>query len=323
MSSFIDQSFFIGTVKLPHRLIQGPLAGYSCAPFRERFHAFTAPAYCVTEMMSAYDVLYKDRPGSRFLYRSPKETLLCYQIAGHDPNIMAPAAEKLAALGADLIDINCGCPKKKIRKKGAGSALLDNPERLLTIVRAIKSRITIPLTVKLRLHGKDHSLDIIQKLAAEGVDAVIVHGRFATEDYDIPSRQEAVAALKAQVHIPIIYNGDIACVKSLEKAVTESQCDAFMVGRAGTGKPWLFEDLLHGKDRLVSMEKHIALFLQHIQGLALLENEYKAILQSKSLLRYYFKERLNKEAIAQAMQAQSLQDLSHTMMRYCEKTCII
>ncbi len=153
MQAFLNSPFRIGSLQLPNRLLQGPLAGFSCAPFRQLYYKFLSPAYCVTEMISAYDVLHKHPITSRYLYRAPEETRLCYQISGHDPTIMAQAALRLEGLGADLIDLNCGCPKTKIRKKGAGSALLDTPALLCEIVGAVRRRISIPLTVKLRIQG--------------------------------------------------------------------------------------------------------------------------------------------------------------------------
>jgi tRNA-dihydrouridine synthase len=120
MHSFINSPLLIGSLTIPHRLIQGPLAGYSCAPFRAIFNQFTPPAYCVSEMCSANDVIHKHQANSRYLYRAPEERILAYQISGTDPQIMAQAAGHLQSIGADLIDLNCGCPKNKIRKKGAG-----------------------------------------------------------------------------------------------------------------------------------------------------------------------------------------------------------
>ncbi|HVT63335.1 MAG TPA: tRNA-dihydrouridine synthase family protein, partial [Legionellaceae bacterium] len=149
----INSSFQLGSLIIKNRLIQGPLAGFSCAPFRAQYAWFQAPGYCVSEMISAQDLLHRQPP--RFVYRAPMESCLAYQLSRDDPDIMATAAQYLESIGADLIDINCGCPKAKIRKKGAGSALLTRPERLIAIITAIKTRIQIPLTVKIRLQHSD------------------------------------------------------------------------------------------------------------------------------------------------------------------------
>ncbi len=294
MNTRYDHPFSIGTLQFPHRLIQGPLAGFSCAPFRQLFYSFSPPAYCVSEMISAYDVLNKHALSSRYLYRAPEEKTLCYQLAGSDPFIMAEAAQRIESIGADLIDINAGCPKTKIRKKGAGSALLEVPEHLCAIVRAIREGIDIPLTVKLRIQGDSRDMDLAKALEQSGADALIIHGRRWTDEYDVAPDFGHMAKIKHSVHIPVIANGDIADADTLNKAL-ETGCDAFMIGRAGTGKPWLYQQLLDNAQTFQppNLERRMSYFLRHLEGLARLEGEYQAILQSKSLVRYYFRQELS------------------------------
>ncbi len=282
--------FNIGALKLPNRLIQGPLAGYSCAPFRQLFSLFTMPSYCVSEMISALDVVHKHDLNSRYLYKAPDETRLCYQIAGTDPKIMAEAAGILEAAGASLIDINCGCPKAKIRKKGAGSALLEDIGRLIAIIRAIKLTIRCPLTVKIRIQLNQDDITLAKAIADAGADALIVHGRRWSDEYDIPCNLEQIALIKSAVSIPVIANGDIEDLVSLERVMQETNCDAFMISRASTGKPWLFQELLTHERININLSQKIAIFMQHLNGLAALESNYQALLQSKSLIRYYFKD---------------------------------
>ena len=316
-------SFNIGSLTLSHRLIQGPLAGYSCAPFRELFSYFTQPAYCVSEMLSAHDVVNKHTPLGRYLYRSPLEGKLAYQIAGTDAQLMTDAAAKLQALGADLIDINCGCPKNKIRKNKAGSALLEDPKQLSVIIQRVRRAISCPLTVKMRIvESVDASIALAKCIADAGADALIVHGRHWTHDYDTPCDFQHIAAIKQAIAIPVIANGDIADTDSLNRAFTETGCDAYMIGRAGTGKPWLFAELLAAQPQrglltaITAQEPLIRhcvtpsprvrgegkneqvcgiqeLFMRHLNGLAQLESEYQAVLQSRSLVRYYFKNQLS------------------------------
>jgi len=292
MNTIINSPLPIGSLVLPNRLIQGPLAGYSCAPFRELFYQFAPPAYCVTEMSSALDVLTKHNNQSRYLYRSPVERLLAYQISGSDPDIMTQAASLLQKQGADIIDINCGCPKAKIRKKGAGSALLDEPEKLIRIIEKVRSALTIPLTVKIRIQGNENDLILAQKIAAIGVDALIVHGRRWTDDYDIQCDLRQIALIKQSIVIPVIANGDITNLENLQDTMFITGCDGFMIGRAGSGHPWLYQELLEQRRLNIDFSQKIDIFLQHLHGLALLENEFKAILQSMSLVRYYFKDQL-------------------------------
>ncbi len=295
MHTFIHSPLQIGSLSIPHRLIQGPLAGYSCAPFRTLFQLFKSPAYCVSEMSSAQNILYRDKENSRYLYRAPEEHLLAYQLSGTNPEILKQAALKLEAQGADLIDINCGCPKTKIRKKGAGSALLETPDVLVQLVTAIKTELSIPLTVKIRIQGNAQDLILAKRLEQAGADALIIHGRTWREDYNIPCNYTQMARIKRELQIPVIANGDIRDSASLYRAIVESECDAFMIGRAGTGRPWLYQELLESTSVNVSLEERIRLFLLHLEGLAVLESEYKAVLQGKSLVRYYFKQELGED----------------------------
>ena len=193
MHTIINSSWQIGTLKLPHRLIQGPLAGYSCAPFRELFYQFIPPAFCVTEMSSAIDIIHKHTKDSRYIYRSPLEQILAYQISGNDMHVMAEASLLLQTHGADLIDINCGCPKAKIRKKGAGSALLEEPQKLIQIIKKVREAITIPLTIKIRIQGNENDLILAQQIEDAGADALIVHGRRWIDDYDIHCNLHQIA----------------------------------------------------------------------------------------------------------------------------------
>lgn len=297
LRAFLNTPFNIGALQLPNRLIQGPLAGFSCAPFRQLYYQFLPPAYCVSEMISAYDVLYKHQVDSRYLYRAPEEKRLCYQLSGNNPDIIAQAAERLQSIGADLIDLNCGCPKTKIRKKGAGSALLEKPKLLGDIVSAVRQAITIPLTVKLRIGERiEDDVTLAKTIEAAGANAIIVHGRRWTDDYDILANFERIGQIKQAVEIPVIANGDIADLDTLSNAFSISGCDAYMISRAGTGKPWLYQQLLTGSGNAHEAER-VHYFIAHLQGLSRLENEHLAVLQSKALVRYYFKADLNTEQL--------------------------
>lgn len=299
MHTFINSSWQLGSLTLPHRLIQGPLAGYSCAPFRVLFNQFRAPAYCVSEMSSARDILSKHSPQSRYIYRDPQEQILAYQISGTEKEALAEAAVLLQEQGADLIDLNCGCPKTKIRKKGAGSALLENPKQLSAIIRAVRQAIHIPLTVKIRIQDNEKNLELVQEIEDAGADALIVHGRRWQDDYDIACNLEQIAKIKQKSKIPVIANGDIRQQADLERAVTETGCDAYMIARSGSGHPWLYQELLQQQKLTIDKSEKIQLFIQHLEALAQLENEYKAVLQSKSLVRYYFRHDLTMEQLAQ------------------------
>lgn len=311
MHTFINSPLQIGSLTLPHRLIQGPLAGFSCAPFRELFNQFTPPAYCVSEMSSAIDVLTKHEPKSRYLYRSPNEKILAYQISGNDMDVLAQAAAYLQYSGADLIDINCGCPKAKIRKKGAGSALLDDPNKLIHIIKKVRDVLSIPLTIKIRIQGNNNDLILAKQIEDAGADALIVHGRRWIDEYDVACDLNQIAHIKKSINIPVIANGDIHSLNSLKTAMERSACDAFMIARAGSGRPWLYQELLKQSPLTITRPEKIKLFMMHLEGLAALEDEFKAVLQSKTLVRYYFKNELNEHLLREFYSLNTLLDINH------------
>lgn len=289
----LNESLKIGALHLNNRLIQGPLAGYTCAPFRQLVYQFSAPAYTVSEMVSAHDVIYKHSEHSRYLYRAPEEKMLCYQLAGNQPELLAQAALKLEQLGADLIDLNCGCPKDKIRKKGFGSALLTQPEHIKQIIETIRQKIQIPLTVKIRIQNLEQDIQLSQTIEQAGADALIIHGRGWQDDYHMHCDFKRIKILKEQLNIPVIANGDIMDEISLKNAMQITQCDGYMISRAATGSPWLFKGLLQDHSPF-SYDTQIELLMLHLNGLALLEDEYKALLQARTLVRYYFRPLRNK-----------------------------
>ena len=310
MISALKEPLCIGSLVLPHRLIQGPLAGFSAAPFRVLFDRFFSPAYCVSEMISAHDVMHRHTDASRYLYRSPDEARLCYQVSGRDPVVMANAALRLARLGANLVDINAGCPKLKIRKKGAGSALMETPELLSRIVFAVRQAVTIPLTVKMRLFGDERDIDLAHRLCDAGADALIIHARRWTDDYHIPADYAHVLSIKKSIRIPIIANGDVTDEATLAHAVTHCAADAYMISRAGCGRPWLYQQLL-APDCFSGVENKqiVDCFLTHLQGLATLESEHQAMLQSKTLVRYYFRHQLTVSQLQHFYRLDRLQDV--------------
>lgn len=305
----ISSHFYIGSLKLSSRLIQGPLAGVSAAPFRRLFYQFTPPAYAVSEMISAYDVLTKHQENSRYLYRAPEEKVLCYQLAGSQPELVAEAALKLQHMGADLIDINCGCPKAKIRKKGAGSALMDTPATLVRMVKQVREHISIPLTVKLRIYGTHEDITLAKMLEQAGADALIIHGRRWTDDYDVLSNYKHIGLIKSHLSIPVIANGDIKDTNSLNQAILESDADAYMISRAGCGRPWLYQQLFQQEAKRPDLSVCLDGFTKHLQHLCQLESEYQAVIQSRTFVRYYLRDFINDEQLKHFYTLTTLNDV--------------
>ena len=290
--------FHIGSLKLSNRLIQAPLAGISCAPFRELFSLYTQPAYAVTEMISAHSMFHHETLKKRYLMRSPKEGPWCIQLSGNSPKLMAEATKIAASYQPDLIDLNCGCPKPKIRSKGCGSALMDSPKVLHDVVTAMRQATTLPLTVKIRVGGQTADkayLEAALVIEACGADAIIVHGRHHSEDYGVAVNYQHIRNIVERVNIPVIANGDVSDRASMQRCFHESGAAAIMLGRGSLGRPWLFHELL-GHDYVPSSSEVLDIFQYHINQLAKLEaSETIALLQARRLLKWYFPSFNNKQ----------------------------
>ncbi len=293
-------SFQIGSFKLAHRLIQAPLAGISCAPFRELFGVYTKPAYAVTEMISAHSMLRHQTLNKRYLTRSDKEGAWCIQLSGHDPELIYQATQIADSYQPDLIDLNCGCPKPKIRARGQGSALMDKPKVLEAVVTAMRKAIDLPLTVKIRVAGNTEDkayLEAAKIIEGSGADAIIVHGRHHSENYDVAANYAQIRRVVELVQIPVIANGDVVDVDSMQRCFEETGAEGIMIARASIGKPWLFENLL-GSSVAPTAPELLKLFQIHINQLAKLEvSEKVALFQARRLLKWYFPS-LNSEQLA-------------------------
>ncbi len=299
----------LGTLQLPSNLIQGPLAGYSCAPFRLVTHQYGKPAFCVTEMISAKDLMHRNPKPKRYLGKNPNEGLLCYQLSGNNPEFLATASALVSTAGADLIDLNCGCPVSKIRAKQAGSKLLTTPEKIHMLVKAIKANTDAVVSIKIRVAGDvaDHNDQAVINAAEQaGVDFITVHGRHWTERYNSPCRLNAIADIVNYAKVPIIANGDVENYDSLKNIFATTKCAGVMIARASVGQPWLFQQLFAQDQQLSfsspSSAQIAEIFLEHLDGLIELESEKRAILQARKLAKYYGRSLTNRLEFTIAMQ---------------------
>lgn len=285
----------LGTKTFLSNLIQGPLAGVSCAPFRRLVWQFSKPAFTCTEMISCKTLLHKPtQTQQRFIAKDPQEGPLCFQLAASNPLELGEATKIATAQGADLIDLNCGCPVKKIRSKGMGSSLLTNPTKLYKSIRAMKNNTHVPVSIKIRVQGcsdEKFNHEVARVVAEAGADFLIVHGRHWSENYGVPCRHDEIRFFVEALNIPVIGNGDIADVESL-LTMLATGCAGVMIGRAGVGQPWLISQLTAA----LAQEKFTPptlpvtgeLFIAHIEQLAiLLDDEKLAVLQARKLSKYY------------------------------------
>jgi tRNA-dihydrouridine synthase B len=285
----------LGKLSFPINIIQGPLAGVSCAPFRKLTWRYSQPAFSCTEMISCKTLIYQSKfSHKRFLQKDPEEGPVCFQLSGNDPAELAEATKVITDYGADLIDLNCGCPVKKIRSKGAGSQLLMNTTTLYQLIRAMKDNTSVPVSIKIRVDGNStdrFNQEVANVVNDAGADFLIVHGRHWTEHYETSCHYADIEFFVNELKIPVIGNGDISSIESLKKML-ETKCAGVMLARAGVGQPWLIRQLmteLEGKAFIIPADKEIGeLFFEHISDLAeLLESEKFAILQSRKFAKYY------------------------------------
>jgi len=238
----------IGSVRIDPPLILAPMAGVTDAAFR-RIAADHGAGMVTTEMISV-EGLRRNIPATWKLARQEPalEVPLAVQLFGADPQAAGEAARILADRGVALIDINAGCPVRKVVRQGAGAALLRDPSRLVRVVEAVKRSVEIPVTVKVRLgwDGRSiHILDTARRLEIAGVDAISVHARTAVQQYSGRADWAWIRRIKETVSVPVIGNGDVVGVSSARAMLRETGCDGVMIGRGAMGNPWLFSVLAH------------------------------------------------------------------------------
>jgi nifR3 family TIM-barrel protein len=237
----------IGPVKIANRFILAPMAGVSEMPFRVlalEHGAGLAP----TELISARGLEHQNRRTRQYLLHSPREQPFCVQLFGGEPRSMAIAAERAVEAGAQMLDINMGCPVKKVTKTGAGSALLCDAARASDIVRHMRRAVgeQVPITAKMRSGWDSETLtcfELARALEDAGVAAVALHARTRAQGYSGQADWKLIRRLKELVGIPVIGNGDVRSAADAERMLRETRCDFVMVGRAALGNPWIFGNL--------------------------------------------------------------------------------
>ena len=268
---FLDTPFQIGEAESPNRLMLAPMAGITDAPFRALARRFRA-GLVVTEMISAQAVVYKNRKTLKMAQPWRDEHPVAIQLFGHDPGIMASAAMEMESLGADLIDINMGCPQRKIVKAGSGAALMKEPGLAANIVESVRQAVTIPVTVKIRLGWDDSShncVEFARQMERAGACLVVVHGRTRSQMFSGRADWKEIRSVKEALKIPVVANGDVTDIRSAAACLKTTGADALMIGRASLGRPWIFQEILEGDP--VTPEEKIRCILDH---LGMIEEHY-------------------------------------------------
>lgn len=240
----------LGNLILPYGIALAPMAGFSDYAMRRICYEWGAE-YSVTEMVSARAVVYGDKKTLTLAKITPDEAPTALQIFGSEPQIMAEAAGRLSTFSGGgalpaAIDINMGCPVRKIFTNGEGSALMKNPALIYDITRAVARATPLPTTVKIRLGVDSSHINAVEcALAAEeaGASAITVHGRTKEQLYSGKADMEKVAEVKNCVHIPLFANGDIQSAEDAVRVLSDTKADGIMIGRGAVGNPFIFSQI--------------------------------------------------------------------------------
>ncbi|MBN1849051.1 MAG: tRNA dihydrouridine synthase DusB [Deltaproteobacteria bacterium] len=309
----------IGSLRLENHLIMAPMAGITNLPFRMMVKRYGA-GLVFTEMVSAMGLSLNQQKTLAYLKSHPQEKPLAVQIFGNKPHVMAEAAKIAVDAGANMVDINMGCPVKKVVKTGAGASLLKNPRLVSEIVLAVRKACPIPLSVKIRSGwspAAPNALDIAHIIEDCGADAVTLHARFASQGFSGQADWSWIKRVKQHVGIPVIGNGDILTPQNALDMKTETGCDGIMIGRSAANHPWIFRQVLQLEKGLPAPEPGLSerrsLILEHFNLLSRATGEKGAALTMRGFLLRYAKGLPNSSRfrgnIAQVKDLQSLMTL--------------
>jgi nifR3 family TIM-barrel protein len=256
----LRQPWSIGPVEIPTRLVLAPMAGVSVQAFRRQGRRFGAGLVC-SEMVSCAGIEHRNERTLGYLRVAADEHPLAIQLFGSEPDSMAEAARMVEAAGADLVDLNFGCPVRKVTKTGAGATLLDDPDQAARIVSAITDAVDIPVSVKLRRGLRNGSRDCLvvgPRLVEAGAASLTLHPRSAQQMYTGTADHALTAELVSLVDVPVVASGDIVSRARAQAVLATTGAAAVMVGRAAQGNPWVLEEIVDGAGREPSREEIVA-----------------------------------------------------------------
>lgn len=245
----LAEPFAIGSVMLENRVVQPPLAGIANWAFREQSRRFGV-GLAVSEMISAYGIRYSNERTHAMLSTDCDGGPVAMQLFGSDPEVMAEAARVAVDEGTDIIDVNMGCPVRKVCKTGAGAALLTDPSAGARVLEAVVGAVHIPVTVKMRRGMTPQTADPVRAARAfesAGAAAITFHPRTASEEYEGRADHTHTAEVVAAVRIPVIASGDIDSPAEAARVLADTGASAVAIGRPALGNPWLYEDVLEAR----------------------------------------------------------------------------
>ena len=256
----LRESWRIRDVEIPTRLVLAPMAGVSVQAFRRQGRRFGAGLVC-SEMVSCAGIEHRNERTLGYLRVAGDEHPLAIQIFGSEPRAMAEAARMVEAAGADLVDINFGCPVRKVTKTGAGATLLDEPARACAIVEAVATAVDVPVSVKMRRGLRDGArtcLEVGPQLVEAGAATLTLHPRSAQQMYTGAADHALTTELVALVDVPVIASGDITSRAKAQAVLATTGAAAVMVGRGAQGNPWILREIVDGDERDPTREEVVA-----------------------------------------------------------------
>jgi tRNA-dihydrouridine synthase B len=292
----------IGPHTLPSNVVLAPMAGVTDRPFRILCRRFGA-GLAASEMLTA-DMRLWDTPKSRRrMDHSGEPGPRVVQIAGFDPSMMAEAARRNVDAGAQIIDINMGCPAKKVCNRLAGSALLQDEELVARILHSVVRAVDVPVMLKTRTGwDRDHKNGIrIARIAEDnGIQALAIHGRTRADLYQGDAEHETAAAIKSSIRIPVFANGDVDSPQRAGEILRATGCDGIMIGRAAQGRPWIFDEvnffLAEGKSRAnLALENVRDIMRAHLEDLYSFYGDETGVRVARKHLSWYFRQHPGQE----------------------------
>jgi tRNA-dihydrouridine synthase B len=249
MPANLQQPWSIGGVRVPTRIVLAPMAGVSIQAFRRQGRRFGAGLVC-SEMVSAAGIEHRNERTFGYLRVASDEHPLAIQIFGSDPAAMAEAARMVAAAGADIVDMNFGCPVRKVTKTGAGAHLMDDPVLACRVVEAVAEAVDVPVTVKMRRgvrNGSRTCLELGPRLVEAGAAALTLHPRSAQQMYTGQAEHALTAELAELVDVPVIASGDVTSRARALAVLEETGAAAVMIARGAQGNPWALREIVEGE----------------------------------------------------------------------------
>jgi len=284
----------IGSYTLPNRLILAPMAGITDRPFRALCRRLGA-GMTVSEMLTSDVRLWNSRKSRLRLPHEDEAEPRSVQIAGGDPRMLAEAARRNVELGAQIIDINMGCPAKKVCSKAAGSALMRDEALVAEILQAVVAAVEVPVTLKIRTgwdRANRNGISVARLAEQAGIAALAVHGRTRADLYGGEAEYDTIAAIKQAVSIPVFANGDIDSPEKARRVLAATGADALLIGRAAQGRPWIFREIEHflrtGEHLPPATAQEVeSILLEHLTALHLFYGEEMGVRIARKHVGWY------------------------------------